>query len=87
MSLAIVGIAEVPTKRDPERTRWDMLSDVCMGAIRDAGIDKDDIEAVISVNPMAQAQMAPGLSTRKISSREDAPTWAWVKVPEETAAS
>ena len=64
MSLAIVGIAEVPTKRDPERTRWDMLSDVCMGAIRDAGIDKDDVEAVISVNPMAQAQMALDMALR-----------------------
>ena len=58
MSLAIIGIAEVPTRRDPERTRWGMLTEVCMGAIRDAGIDKDEIEAVISVNPMAQAQMA-----------------------------
>jgi len=66
MSLAIVGIAEVPTKRDPERTRWDMLSDVCMGAIRDAGIDKDDVEAVISVNPMAQAQMALDMALGRV---------------------
>jgi len=28
--LAIVGIAEVPTRRDPERQRWDILLDVCM---------------------------------------------------------
>ena len=47
--LAIIGVAEVPTRRDPERTRWDILLDVCMGAVRDAGIGKDDIGAVISV--------------------------------------
>ncbi len=66
MSLAIVGIAEVPTKRDPERTRWDMLTEVCMGAIRDAGIDKDDVEAVISVNPMAQPQMALDMALGRV---------------------
>ncbi len=66
MSLAIVGIAEVPTKRDPERTRWDMLTEVCMGAIRDAGIDKDEVEAVISVNPMAQPQMALDMALGRV---------------------
>ena len=66
MSLAIVGIAEVPTKRDPERTRWDMLTEVCIGAIRDAGIDKDEIEAVISVNPMAQPQMALDMALGRV---------------------
>ncbi len=55
--LAIVGIAEVPTRRDPERTRWNMLLDVCMGAIRDADIDKNMVGAVISNNPMAQPAM------------------------------
>jgi len=34
--LAIIGVGEVPTRRDPERTRWDILLDVCMEAIRDA---------------------------------------------------
>ncbi len=66
MSLAIVGIAEVPTKRDPERTRWDMLTEVCMGAIRDAGIDKDEVEAVVSVNPMAQPQMALDMALGRV---------------------
>jgi acetyl-CoA C-acetyltransferase len=66
MSLAIVGIAEVPTKRDPERTRWDMLTEVCIGAIRDAGIDKNDVEAVISVNPMAQPQMALDMALGRV---------------------
>ena len=58
MSIAIVGITEVPTKKDPSRTRWDILLDVCKGAVRDAGIDKDDVHAVISPNPMAQPDMA-----------------------------
>ena len=66
MSLAIIGIAEVPTRRDPDRTRWDMLTEVCMGAIRDAGIDKDDVEAVISVNPMAQPQMALDMALGRV---------------------
>ena len=64
--LAIIGVAEVPTRRDPERTRWDILLDVCMGAVRDAGIGKDDIGAVISVNPMAQALMSLDMALGKI---------------------
>jgi len=64
--LAIIGIAEVPTKRDPERTRWDILLDVCMGAVRDAGIDKNEINAVISPNPMAQPEMQNDMSLGKI---------------------
>ena len=41
---AIIGIGEVPTGRYPERSRWDILYEVCIQAIRDAGIDKNDIE-------------------------------------------
>ncbi len=64
--LAIVGVAEVPTRRMPERTRWDILLDVCMGAIRDAGVDKNSIGAVISNNPMAQPSMQNAMSLGKI---------------------
>ncbi|XXK43981.1 thiolase family protein [Porticoccaceae bacterium nBUS_17] len=64
--LAIIGIAEVPTKRDPERTRWDILLEVCMGAVRDAGIDKNQINAVISPNPMAQPEMQNDMALGKI---------------------
>ena len=66
MSIAIIGIAEVPTLRDPERTRWDILLDVCMAAVRDAGIDKDDVHAVISPNPMAQPDMANDMALGKV---------------------
>jgi acetyl-CoA C-acetyltransferase len=64
--LAIVGVGEVPTLRNPERTRWDILLDVCMEAIRDAGIDKNRIGAVISNNPMAQPSMQNDMSLGKI---------------------
>ena len=64
--VAIIGVAEVPTRRMPERSRWDILLDVCMGAIRDAGIDKNEVNAVISPNPMAQAQMALELALGKL---------------------
>ena len=64
--LAVVGIAEVPTGRDPARARWDILLDVCMGAINDAGIDKNLIGAVISNNPMAQPSMQNDMSLGKI---------------------
>jgi len=43
-----------------------MLTEVCIGAIRDSGIDKDDIEAVISVNPMAQPQMALDMALGRV---------------------
>ena len=67
MSIAIVGIAELPTRRDPERTRWDDAPwTSVVGAVQDAGIDKNDIEAVISVNPMAQAQMALDMALGRI---------------------
>ena len=64
--LAVVGIAEVPTRRMPERGRWDILLDVCMGAVRDAGVDKNEVGAVISVNPMAQPAMQNDMSLGKI---------------------
>jgi acetyl-CoA C-acetyltransferase len=64
--VAIIGVAEVPTRRMPERTRWDILLDVCIGAVRDAGIDKNEINAVISPNPMAQAQIALELALGKL---------------------
>ena len=44
-----IGIGEVPTRIMPERKRWDILYDVCMEAVRDSGLHKNDIEGVISV--------------------------------------
>jgi acetyl-CoA C-acetyltransferase len=65
-NLAIIGIGEVPTRIMPERTRWDILYDVCMEAIRDSGLDKNDIEAVINVAPQAQPKLTAELSFGKL---------------------
>jgi acetyl-CoA C-acetyltransferase len=63
---AIIGISEVPTGRYPERSRWDILYDVTMKAIRDAGVDKNDIEGVISVAPQAQPRITSEIAFGKI---------------------
>ncbi len=55
--LAIIGIGEVPTRIMPERSQWDILSDVCRMAVKDAGIDKNDVGGVITVAPQAQARL------------------------------
>ncbi len=64
--LAIIGVGEVPTGIYPERTRWDILYDVCRQAVQDAGIDKNDIEGVVTVAPQAQPQIAAEISFGKI---------------------
>jgi len=64
--LAIVGIGEVPTGIYPERTPWDILYEVCREAVMDAGLDKNDIEGVISVNPMGQPRLASEIGFGKI---------------------
>lgn len=45
--LAVVGIGEVPTGWYPDRPALDIATDVSKQAIADAGIDKDEIGAVI----------------------------------------
>jgi acetyl-CoA C-acetyltransferase len=64
--IAIVGIGEVPTRIDPERTRWDILYDVCMEAVRDSGLHKNDIEGVVAVAPQAQPKLAAEISFGKL---------------------
>ncbi len=65
-NLAIIGIGEVPTRIMPERTRWDILYEVCMEAIRDAGLHKNDIEGVIATSPQAQPVIAAELAFGKL---------------------
>ena len=65
-TLAIVGIGEVPTRIMPERSRWDIIYEICIEAVRDAGLDKNDIQGVISVAPQAQARLAAEISFGKI---------------------
>ena len=64
--LAIVGIGEVPTGIYPERSRWDIIYEVCVEAVRDAGIHKNDIEGVVTVAPQAQPRLAAEISFGKI---------------------
>ncbi len=64
--LAIVGVGEVPTGRYPDRGPWDIIYEVCIQAVRDAGLDKNDIEGVISINPMAQARLSSEIGFGKI---------------------
>jgi len=64
--LAIVGVGEVPTGRFPDRSAWDIVYDSCMEAVRDAGLDKNDIEGVIAVNPMAQPRLSSEIGFGKI---------------------
>lgn len=64
--IAIIGVGEVPTRIMPERTRWDILYDICIQAVRDSGLDKNDIEGVISVAPQAQPRLLSEVSFGKI---------------------
>ncbi len=64
--IAIIGIGEVPTRTMPERTRWDILYEVCMQAVRDSGLHKNDIEGTVIVSPQAQERLTGELSFGKL---------------------
>ena len=64
--IAIIGIGEVPTANRPERTPWDIIYDTCMEAVRDSGLQKNDIEGVISITPQAQPKISAELSFGKL---------------------
>lgn len=64
--IAIIGVGEVPTGNFPERTHWDIIYDTCMEAVRDSGLHKNDIQAVVSVAPQAQPKIAAELSFGKL---------------------
>lgn len=64
--LAIIGIGEVPTGTYPDRSQWDILYETCIHAVGDAGIHKNDVEAVITVAPQAQPQLTAEISFGKI---------------------
>ncbi len=47
-SAAIVGYHEIPTRRMYQgRSNWSLLTEAALGAIRDAGLRKDDIDGLI----------------------------------------
>lgn len=64
--LAIIGTGEVPTGTYPDRSSWDIIYDTCLQAVQDAGIHKNDVEAVITVAPQAQPQLTSEISFGKI---------------------
>ncbi len=64
--LAIIGTGEVPTGTYPDRSSWDIVYDTCMQAVQDAGIHKNDVEAVVTVAPQAQPQLTSEISFGKI---------------------
>ncbi len=64
--VAIVGIGEVPTGIYPDRSEWEMIYEVVMEAIGDAGLDRNDIEGVITVNPMAQPRLTSEIAFGKV---------------------
>ncbi len=64
--LAIIGIGEVPTGTYPDRSRWDIIYDTSIQAVRDAGLHKNDIEAVVTVAPQAQPELYAEISFGKI---------------------
>ncbi len=64
--LAIIGIGEVPTGTYPNRSRWDIIYETCIAAVRDAGIHKNEVEGVVTVAPQAQPQLTAEIAFGKI---------------------
>jgi acetyl-CoA C-acetyltransferase len=50
----------------PERKPWDIIYDTCMEAIKDSGLHKNDIEAVITTEPQAQPRLTAELAFGKL---------------------
>ncbi len=63
---AIVGIGEVPTGRYPERGAISFALESAAMAIRDAGIDKDEIDFVIPTGSLFSSQFSNELATCRI---------------------
>ena len=63
---AIVGTGEVPTGRFPERGAISLALDAARGAIRDAGIDKDEIDFVIPTTAVFSFQFSNELTTCRL---------------------
>lgn len=60
--LAIVGIGELPTGWFPEKEFMQMYVEVIKETILDAGIDKNDIDAVVFLAPLSQPLYAAHLT-------------------------
>lgn len=60
--LAIIGIGELPTGWFPEKPFMEMYVEVCKEAILDAGIDKNNIDGVVFLQPLSQPDYAADLT-------------------------
>ncbi|MCM2311545.1 MAG: thiolase family protein [Steroidobacteraceae bacterium] len=63
---AIVGTGEVPTGRFPDRSAIEIALDAARLAIRDAGIDKDEIDFVIPTTAVFSFQFSNELTTCRL---------------------
>lgn len=63
---AIVGIGEVPTGRFPDKSAISFALDAARLAIRDAGIDKDEIDVVIPTTAVFSFQFSNELTTCRL---------------------
>ncbi len=56
-SAAIVGIADTPVGKLPDRTATDLCVDAALRAIADAGLELKDVDGLVTCNSMAQPHM------------------------------
>ena len=63
---AIVGVGEIPTGRYPDRGAIQFALDAARMAIRDAGIDKHEIDCVIPTSALFSPQFSNELSTCRL---------------------
>lgn len=63
---AIVGVGEIPTGRYPDRGAIQFALDAASMAIRDAGIDKHEIDCVIPTSALFSPQFSNELSTCRL---------------------
>jgi acetyl-CoA C-acetyltransferase len=63
---AIVGVGEIPTGRYPERGAIQFALEAARMAIRDAGIDKHEIDCVIPTSALFSPQFSNELSTCRL---------------------
>jgi acetyl-CoA C-acetyltransferase len=63
---AIIGVGEIPTGRYPDRGAIHFALDAARMAIRDAGIDKHEIDCVIPTSALFSPQFSNELSTCRL---------------------
>jgi acetyl-CoA acetyltransferase len=57
--VAIVGVADTPVGVIPERTATELCVEAALGALADAGIDKSQVDGLVTCNAMSQPMLYP----------------------------